>query len=548
MIYRVRAEQGLLVLNFDAEGYYAVDDHMNALDAYGEKDKLYVKVDSPTKYVYLIKFKEKGYPKDDVFTPIEFKVVKYEDCKKAVEIKEFNGVLINNENNSSAYLYSKKKLEVPFYVEVNYCYEGKGDNFLIGLFTNEEPNSSALCNGKLLGGCERYYAKGSYAIGFNPVYSKNLIFVDKDGSCYEYHVNKDLTGCNVIRIYAHSNTLFIRVDEFKLPPISVKGKSEGFIYIVGNSGTLSSIQRVNYVRVYEGEIREINGIEKVGYNEVEIRNFRGIEYGNLHLDRVNVIIGANNAGKTTILDALYLLSDPYQKPPGFKNSLELLSYLHNVKKGNKFLYRFYNTEVSPRIKGDEIEVDVSEIFSKSEEGRKEIKTLYMSYRLIPRYLKFIKENWEEISNYTEIFREIFDEVNEISNEEYLTMSLEPFAGEYTFYLIRKDGKRVRLNDIGEGVRIFIVNRILYEYLKPGLLLWDDIEAHLNPALLGKITAWFTDIPSQVVVTTHNLYVAYEISKDGKCIAVDLKNGQLKVKEIEDLKRYLDTGIDPRKIV
>ena len=52
MIYRVRAEQGLLVLNFDAEGYYAVDDHMNALDAYGEKDKLYVKVDSPTKYVY----------------------------------------------------------------------------------------------------------------------------------------------------------------------------------------------------------------------------------------------------------------------------------------------------------------------------------------------------------------------------------------------------------------------------------------------------------------------------------------------------------------
>jgi len=382
MIYRVRAEQGLLVLNFDAEGYYAVDDHMNALDAYGEKDKLYVKVNSPTKYVYLIKFKEKGYPKDDVF--------------------------------------------------------------------------------------------------------------------------------------------------------------------VGNSGALSSIQRVNYVRDYEGEIREINGIEKVGYNEVEIRNFRGIEYGNLHLDRINVIIGANNAGKTTILDALYLLSDPYQKPPGFKNSLELLSYLHNVKKGNKFLYRFYNTEVSPRIKGDEIEVDVSEIFSKSEERRKEIKTLYMSYRLIPRYLKFIKENWEEISNY--IVKEIFDEVNEISNEEYLTMSLEPFAGEYTFYLIRKDGKRVRLNDIGEGVRIFIVNRILYEYLKPGLLLWDDIETHLNPALLGKITAWFTDIPSQVVVTTHNLYVAYEISKDGKCIAVDLKNGQLKVKEIEDLKRYLDTGIDPRKIV
>ena len=87
---------------------------MNALDAYGEKDKLYVKVNSPTKYVYLIKFKEKGYPKDDVF--------------------------------------------------------------------------------------------------------------------------------------------------------------------VGHSDTLSSIQRVNYVRVYEGEIREINGIEKVGYNEVEIRNFRGIEY------------------------------------------------------------------------------------------------------------------------------------------------------------------------------------------------------------------------------------------------------------------------------
>jgi hypothetical protein len=41
--------------------------------------------------------------------------------------------------------------------------------------------------------------------------------------------------------------------------------------------------------------------------EIEIRNFRGIRTGRVHFDPFTVLIGANNAGKTTITEALALL-------------------------------------------------------------------------------------------------------------------------------------------------------------------------------------------------------------------------------------------------
>ncbi|BCU68841.1 AAA family ATPase [Stygiolobus caldivivus] len=549
MLYRVRAKQGLLIINFDAKGYYALDDNKRVLNAYGEKGKLYVDVNTKTRYVYLFKANENEYPRDKVFTllyPEDFKMVKYEGCEKRTEVKD--KTLLNNEKNSLAYLYSKKEVEAPLYLELSYCYEGEADNLLLGLFSENEPDNVPECHGKVLGGCSKYYSKGSVAVGFDPHYSKtDLVVINEDGKCEILKTNKDLTGCHNLKLFA-THKIGLWIDEYG--PLTFNfSRHKGSVYLVANSGGNTARVEVNFLGVYEGEATTVDKVEKAGFSEVEIKDFRGIAYGKLNLDRVNVIIGANNAGKTTILDAIYLLSGPEQKIPGFNTSLELLAYLHDVKKGNnKFIYRFYNTATSPVLRGDEIEY--YDILKYVNAGKgEEVKALYLSPRLLHRYIKFIKDNWEEISNYTEIFTDIFNEINEINVEEYLTMTLEPFGGTYTFYLIRKDGKRVRLNDVGEGVKIYIISRILYEYLKPSIILWDDIESHLNPSILGKVIAWFSNIPSQVIVTTHNLDVAKDIAKDGKCVVIDIdKDGILRVEEVQDLEEYKKLGLDSRAII
>ncbi len=88
--------------------------------------------------------------------------------------------------------------------------------------------------------------------------------------------------------------------------------------------------------------------------------------------------------------------------------------------------------------------------------------------------------------------------------------------------------------------MFVIIKLLYEYLKPGLILWDNIESRLNPWLLARIISWFNDIPGQIVVTTRNISVANDLIRTAgaKCFVIDIKDGKLIVKEISKLSRYL----------
>jgi len=42
-------------------------------------------------------------------------------------------------------------------------------------------------------------------------------------------------------------------------------------------------------------------------HELALLNFRGVKEGHLELFPMTVLLGANNSGKTTVLEALYLL-------------------------------------------------------------------------------------------------------------------------------------------------------------------------------------------------------------------------------------------------
>ena len=86
---------------------------------------------------------------------------------------------------------------------------------------------------------------------------------------------------------------------------------------------------------------------------LEIKNFRGISEGYIEgFDRLNVFVGKNNSGKSSILEALAILIDPYNIP-------------HIIKRRGWFgldsvlsIFRYRNAEEPIEIKGNGIELKI----------------------------------------------------------------------------------------------------------------------------------------------------------------------------------------------
>jgi len=250
-----------------------------------------------------------------------------------------------------------------------YTYEENADNFIVSFSAKSEPDSKANCHGSFLGGCEKYYSKGSYAIGFNPRYAKGdtyyIVLVSPDGKCIPASFNiTEILGKHTLRTIAENNRLTTFLDYILLVfPQEVSIKS-GHVYIVGNSGVESAKIKIDSIKLYDGKcyVDEVKEIQQVGFDKVTINNFKEIVEGKVEkLGKVNVIIGANNEGKTTLLEALYLLTTAKQTPPGFNDHIELLAYIHRIRENvskSKFLFNFYNTQMPITIEGDSRRVEI----------------------------------------------------------------------------------------------------------------------------------------------------------------------------------------------
>ncbi len=104
---------------------------------------------------------------------------------------------------------------------------------------------------------------------------------------------------------------------------------------------------------------------------------------------------------------------------------------------------------------------------------------------------YFKDRWIELGN-SDSLLSVAAEISELSHEKYANFTMEPFLGNIvTMYALTKDGKRVRVSDLGEGIQIYVSARLLYELLQPKVLLWDDFESHLIPGCSLGFLAGFT---------------------------------------------------------
>jgi hypothetical protein len=332
---------------------------------------------------------------------------------------------------------------------------------------------------------------------------------------------------------------------------------------------------------------------------LRLENFKGVVEGEVELDKLTILVGPNNSGKTTILEALFLAPNPFRLVPyNPSTAIQLLHEYHKTlsEKGYTFLLNKYIAK-NMVIKVDDREL----LFTKDSEARISIYTNYLpvveispffirrfgeqdykymgylkpdgrvdfqpyvedvlitdntlifSTKLVKFAHEYLQNKWIEILN-TGVPALIAKDVSRFVSEEYWNLSAEPFmAGTMTFYILLADGTRIRLGDLGAGVHLYIINRLLYEHYKPDVVLWDDLETHFNPRLLSHITEWFADLVEegkQVIVSTHSLEVVEKIISyvnDATVLLTLLRDGKLRVRKVksDELEEWAKAGIDPR---
>jgi energy-coupling factor transporter ATP-binding protein EcfA2 len=319
---------------------------------------------------------------------------------------------------------------------------------------------------------------------------------------------------------------------------------------------------------------------------LRLENFKGVVEGEAELDKLTILVGPNNSGKTTILEALFLAPNPLRQIPYVPTTaVQLLLEYHKTlsETGYTFLLNKYIANnmvikvddlelLFTKINGSGIAVKVTYLSQSGEtgildlgylrpDGNVEVRsnvqiadnTLLLSTKLAKFAHEYLQRRWIEILN-TRAPALISREVSRFVSEEYVNVTAEPFtAGSMTFYVMLADGTRIRLSDLGAGVHLYVVNRLLYEHYRPDVVLWDDLETHFNPRLLTHVVEWFADLVEegkQVIVSTHSLEVVETLTafvEDAAVLLTSLRDGKLKVRKLgpKELEEWAKAGIDPR---
>ena len=329
--------------------------------------------------------------------------------------------------------------------------------------------------------------------------------------------------------------------------------------------------------------------------ELGIQGFRGIRRlaKPLRLEKLNVLIGRNNAGKTSILEALFLLAEPYvEKSPAetprgrlytvlyTDKSMEAASpakyiaMLHGRQDPSKLVYGYTGTAmITYGLSTGKTAV------IRIEKGAKKNPVISRdAYALVE---ELVAGQWERVpALYVPDTTAFYDKLKEVLvNEETWSMIedmgynvtvindlyADSLPDHYTEVTVRWSKLHLRkevackkaplyidIDSLGEGVKRTLLVYLATMLLKPLLLLWDDAEVALHPTLAEKTISWLARLDIQAVIATHSIDLlrAYAKTAPPNSQLIYLERGRddtitphtVQPSELEEMLRR---GLDPR---
>ena len=325
-------------------------------------------------------------------------------------------------------------------------------------------------------------------------------------------------------------------------------------------------------------------------SSVELREFRGIRACKepIRLSRFTVLIGRNNSGKTSVLEALAFFSFPSLRLGSTDYRLPLLGSWADVMAvlhgGLQSLVYGYvgRALINYMVCGRRIKrvLDGSGVIRSWVDGEEVPIGKYTSR--IASLLNISSENFEGstffLPNDSSLLRRIASEMsredvwslveksgaNTAVVRDLITRAVHDRFTEATVrfnsIVLRKelpDGRviYVKAADLGDGIERVLIYGLWLETYRPKVVLWDDIEASAHPGLIEAVLEWLASRDWQVVLTTHSYDVLERlvaIEPEGASVVV-LKKGpddvlEPRVLSLDELREMLESHVDIRRVV
>lgn len=312
---------------------------------------------------------------------------------------------------------------------------------------------------------------------------------------------------------------------------------------------------------------------------INIENYRGIQELNItNLKKINILVGDNNVGKTSLLEAIQIFSNPTiytlskisrqrdnYKPEIRMNILDSLHYLFNINDNDKNIFVIKGTienkerEVQIKVTKEKIyflnkneniinnqeEIDnyIYEIINDDKVEKLELnKYSNFSFKITsPEFKVYFIQTIDHIVN--DIFIELlkskeikdkavvllkeFDknivDIRYIPNEKNYIPVLELESGEYLPVALYGDGLKKALT---------MLNAIIKA--ENGVLLVDEYETALHTSIMQKVFKFMVEIAKkenvQMFLTTHSLEAVDKFLYANEEILDDISIIRLKKKE------------------
>ncbi len=313
--------------------------------------------------------------------------------------------------------------------------------------------------------------------------------------------------------------------------------------------------------------------------QLDIKEFKGIKKFKkpIKLSKFTVMVGRNNSGKSSILEALSLLPHPFVIiTPYGKSRRDLLVDLHHEK--SSMVYGYSGTaevdyiidrnkwSIIMKENGDsETRIgETGEKVAQYEEPmanllNKDIEEVRKMVFFIPSDSSFIKKLGEIDKKTQNLVTKLGAHIratkliNECVNDNYTEiifnlreLRVRKELSDNVFY--------INVRDLGDGVEKAIIIVLWIEALKPDIILWDDFEASAHPTLVKALLEYLSKKKSQVVISTHSIDVLYELMeikpKDTKILQLNKTSDDILIYQslsIEGLEDLIDANHDPRII-
>lgn len=321
------------------------------------------------------------------------------------------------------------------------------------------------------------------------------------------------------------------------------------------------------------------------FESVDFIDFKGIRRCEkpIELAKFTLLIGPNNAGKSSVLEGLFLLPCPWtwhNLPILGKTKLEVFNQVHGGAEA--LVYRYSGkAKIRVKLEGKDVELRATprdfEVSVNGERVPSSLNSLAIALRdatsdeineellrytaFIPNNSEFVKTlkqglifHWNDVEKTNAHVRAIRDWIVRAVEDGFTEVLIR-----YSDMAVRKEVPNgvcyVRLEDLGDGVKRFLPAILWIETLRPRVVLWDDLEAAAHPALVKVILERLLSGDWQVVAATHSLDVLNSFveldPEEGKVVQLWKSADDVlhwKSLTVEDVEKLLESGQDVRKIL